>query len=237
MRERESALSPPGACSTCPFWVRPQAYAVRMWARLSANLCHTTRAPTVALALWRLRPRSPWHGGRMGTCAEAPGRAGCNLAPPRKGKSAFYGTGRGRWAVTPFNTLRASLRRDLYASPVCGALRLELHAACTHLEAYRALCAARRAGLLGHRHSSAAHSWQLRGQAGCCRRWGDANAWARPHLERRRCARAAEVYDLYVSDLREYTPLPSRAGLRGFHGGPRNTTTQRRAPPWLDKIR
>jgi hypothetical protein len=40
-----------------------------------------------------------------------------------------------------------------------------------------------------------------------------------------------------VSDLREYTPLPSRAGLRGFHGGPHNTTTQRRAPPWLDKIR
>ena len=68
----------------------------------------------------------------------------------------------------------ACLRWDLYARPVSDALRLELQAARAHLEADRALSAARGTGFLGHRHGSAAwhaHVGVEKGQPRCCRRW------------------------------------------------------------------
>ena len=82
----------------------------------------------------------------------------------------------------PIRCAAACLWWDLYARPVGDALRLELQAARAHLEADRALSAARGTGFLGHRHGSAAwhaRTWVVeKGQPRCCRRWGGANAWA-----------------------------------------------------------
>ena len=80
-----------------------------------------------------------------------------------------------RWWVGALFGAAACLRWDLYARPVSDALRLELQAARAHLEADRALSAARGTGFLGHRHGSAAwhaRTWVVeKGQPRCCRRW------------------------------------------------------------------
>ena len=90
----------------------------------------------------------------------------------------------------PIRRAAACLRWDLYARPVGDALRLELQAARAHLEADRALSAARGTGFLGHRHGSAAwhaRTWVVeKGQPRCCRPWGGANAWAARTLGVRR---------------------------------------------------
>ena len=135
--------------------------------------------------------RKEWHAMRMvrrGTFTVAP--PGGFLRPPHY---SSLGPGHRARAVGggpinavvgggPIRCAAACLRWDLYARPVSDALRLELQAARAHLEADRALSAARGTGFLGHRHGSAAwhaRTWVVeKGQPCCCRRWGGANAWA-----------------------------------------------------------